>query len=174
MTSQNRDAAELLKSGYRFAYALTHDAARAEDLIQEAWLAVLATGGPWSSPYFFRVIKNRFIDEGRRQKRMVFEGLSEDLAQDGAEKAEEWENGALELSHGCLEGALAKLRPEERAVLFLNAVEAMTASRIAELLDWPRGTVLSLMHRARRRLRVLLTPSAEKSHERQGVARTSC
>ena len=45
------------------------------------------------------------------------------------------------------------LRTEERAVLVLSAVEGYTAREIGEMLDAPRGTVLSLMHRTRVKLR---------------------
>ena len=55
-----------------------------------------------------------------------------------------------------LEDALGELRPNERAALYLSAVEGYTAREIGELLDMPRGTVLSLMHRGRNRLRRLL------------------
>ena len=41
-------------------------------------------------------------------------------------------------------------------VLFLAAVEEYTAQQIAELLEWPRGTVLSMLHRTRRKLRETL------------------
>ena len=52
-----------------------------------------------------------------------------------------------------MESALGRLRPEERAVLYLAAVENYTARQIGELLGWPRGSVLSLLHRARSKLR---------------------
>lgn len=43
-------------------------------------------------------------------------------------------------------------------VLLLSAVEGYTAREIGEMLDLPRGTVLSLMHRARTKLRRWLDP----------------
>jgi RNA polymerase sigma-70 factor (ECF subfamily) len=47
---------------------------------------------------------------------------------------------------------LSELRPEEREALFLHEVEGYTASEISRMTGQPRGTVLSLMHRARERL----------------------
>ena len=55
-----------------------------------------------------------------------------------------------------LESALAELKPLERSALYLNVVEGYTAREIGDLLDLPRGTVLSLMYRGRQRLRGLL------------------
>ena len=57
--------------------------------------------------------------------------------------------------------ALGLLRPVERAVMLLSAVEGYTAREIGELLDAPRGTVLSLMHRTRAKIRRWLTESLE-------------
>ena len=52
-----------------------------------------------------------------------------------------------------LEKPLSRLREEEREALFLNVVEGYTAQEIAKLTDRPRNTVLSLIHRARFKLR---------------------
>ncbi len=57
---------------------------------------------------------------------------------------------------GELEWALATLRPVEREPLFLSAVEGFTAREIGELTDRPRGTVLSLIHRAKGKMRAAL------------------
>ena len=53
----------------------------------------------------------------------------------------------------------------ERAVLVLSALEGYTAREIGELLDAPRGTILSLMHRTRAKLRRWLQddPDQERS-----------
>ncbi len=56
-------------------------------------------------------------------------------------------------ANGSLDSALGRLRPEERAVLYLSAVEGFTAKQIGELLDWPRGTVLSMLHRSKNKIR---------------------
>lgn len=148
---------ELLQRGYRFAYALTHDAWRADDLFQDAWLAVLKARGPWTTPYLFAAIRNRFIDHCRRDVLASFEPLADEaeFARDpdatacGAADsglAQAWENVQLA-------PALARLRPEERAILFLSATEGLSAQQIADLLDWPRSTVLSMNSRACAKLR---------------------
>jgi DNA-directed RNA polymerase specialized sigma24 family protein len=57
---------------------------------------------------------------------------------------------------GQLLAALAQLRDEEREALFLCAVEGWTAQEVSDRTGQPRGTVLSLIHRGRIRLRELL------------------
>lgn len=49
--------------------------------------------------------------------------------------------------------ALNNLRSQEREALFLTAVEGYTAQEIADLTHQPRGTVLSLVHRAKQKIR---------------------
>jgi RNA polymerase sigma-70 factor (ECF subfamily) len=45
--------------------------------------------------------------------------------------------------------ALADLEPEQRAVLVLRDLEALSEAEVAELLDLPEGTVKSRLHRSR-------------------------
>lgn len=144
---------ELVQRGYRFALSLTHSAQRAEELVQDAWFSVLRARGPWSRGYLFSAIRSRFIDDCRRRKIVVFEPLPEDTAHSGNGAEDEPIDEGLFAGNGALDAALGKLKPEERTVLFLAAVEEYTAQQIAELLAWPRGTVLSMLHRTRRKLR---------------------
>ena len=62
------DLDELLQRGYRFAFSLTHERTKAEDLVQDAWLAILKTKAPHTPAYLFTTIRNRFIDQWRRSK----------------------------------------------------------------------------------------------------------
>ncbi|MGD2109432.1 MAG: RNA polymerase sigma factor [Phycisphaerae bacterium] len=149
-----RHLGELVNRGYRFALSLTHNAVRAEDLTQDAWFAVLRRRGPWNREYLFKTIRNRFIDQHRRDKRVEVEPLVDDAASDAAPEPPDWntEQG-LAVSNGVFDEVLGRLSADERAVLYLAAVEDYTAQQIADLLDRPRGTVLSMIHRARTKLR---------------------
>jgi len=60
------------------------------------------------------------------------------------------------------------LRETEREVLFLSVVEGYTADEIAKLTGSTRGTVLSLIHRSRLKLRNVMaednvTPFAKRA-----------
>lgn len=144
---------DLAQRGFRFAVSLTGEATRAEDLLQDSWFALLKANGPWNAGYLFRTIRNRFVDEFRREARM--ETVPLEAASDvGEEIAPDfWSGVDLASANGEVEAVMSRLRPEERAVLYLAAVEDYTAQRIGDLLEWPRGTVLSMLHRAREKLR---------------------
>ena len=148
---------ELLRRGYRFALSLTHNHSRAEELVQDAWYSVLRANGPWSRTYLFSAIRSRFVDECRRRNLVGFESLRDGFepTDDDNDARPEVDEGLI-AANGSLDAALGQLRPEERSVLFLTAVEGFTAQQVAEMLDWPRGTVLSMKLRARRKLRTTL------------------
>lgn len=145
---------ELLDAGYRYALSLTHDVTEAEDLVQDASLALLASGTSWERSYFFATVRNRFIDRYRRSRKVLFLALEgDDGSADPADFT--WESPDV-LETGLLKQALERLRTEEREALFLAVVEGYTAEEIGRLTDRPRGTILSLLHRAKKKLRGLL------------------
>ncbi len=151
------DLHDLVQRGYRFALALTHDQTQAEDLVQDAWLGVLRVGGSWSAPYLFTTIRNRFIDQCRRNRLVAFEPITESHDHLATESTDVWPaESPFDIETGELAAALERLSPVARAAIYLSAVEGYTAREIAELLGKPRGTILSAMHRGRAQLRKLL------------------
>ncbi|PYQ47806.1 MAG: hypothetical protein DMF59_17890 [Acidobacteria bacterium] len=142
----------LLIGGYRYAFSLTHDAAEAEDLVQDACLAMLSSGAPWDRAYFYATIRNRFIDRYRRNRRVLFVALEQEQEQISDLN---WDSPDV-LRDGRLHRALGTLNPAERETLFLAVVEGYTAEEIATLTARPRGTILSLLFRTKKKLRELL------------------
>jgi RNA polymerase sigma-70 factor (ECF subfamily) len=150
----------LLERSYRYAFSLAHDAMEAEDLLQDACLSILASGGPWEQAYVFTTIRNRFIDRYRRNRKILFLSLDhEQHSSDGEHADLNWDVPDV-LQSGQLARALGALRPEEREALFLAVVEGYTAEEIAELTARPRGTILSLLYRTKAKLRDLLRESS--------------
>lgn len=161
MAGSTSDVGDLVRRGYRFALSLTHDTNRAEDLVQDAWFSVLRAQGPWSRAYLFRAVRSRFIDECRRNGRVSMEPLSGHEEHECDSESEDWSNDRqVFIANGEFKRLLGELRAEERAVLYLSAIENYTAQQISDLLDWPRGTVLSLLHRTRGKLRERLKPES--------------
>ena len=146
----------LLERAYRYAFSLAHDAIEAEDLLQDACLSILASGGSWEQGYVFTTIRNRFIDRYRRNRKILFLSIDHEEQVSAADPAHlNWD--ALDvLQNGHLSRALGSLRAEEREALFLAVVEGYTAEEIAMLTARPRGTILSLLYRAKAKLRDLL------------------
>lgn len=165
MADQQVDLGDLVQRGYRFALSLTHDAARAEDLVQDAWHSLLKANGTWTRPYLFAAVKSRFIDQCRRDGRVVFEALDESSAEMNRQvngDASAHGGDHLVSVNGQFGLALDALRPEERGTLYLSAVEGASATEIAEMLGLPRGTVLSLMHRGKAKLRKAILRESDK------------
>jgi RNA polymerase sigma-70 factor, ECF subfamily len=130
---------------YRAAYLVVHDAAAAEDIAQESFLAAVRTlerfdrrrpFGPW----LHRIVVNRAIDWSRARalRREVGDAP---LASAAAVPAPDNPHARS------LAGALAELSPEHRAVIVLRHLLEYTPGEIAELLDLPRGTVNSRLRR---------------------------
>ena len=154
VSSPEPTTAELLQAGYRFALSLVHDPSRAEDLLQDAWVSVLKAGGPRVVPYLITAVRTRYVDQYRRAVIVPTESL--DFKPHLADEIDSrfWcEPCHAAAMRPALERAMELLRPEERAVMLLSAVEGYTAREIGELLGAPRGTVLSLMHRTRAKMR---------------------
>jgi RNA polymerase sigma-70 factor (ECF subfamily) len=145
---------EHIESCYRYALSLTRDPAAAEDLVQDAWVAVMKSRKPQSTPYMLRVIRNRFIDLRRHDSRWRIEAFEEgSLPEPGEEDVDP-------VDRVDLERALSSLGDWERSALYMNTVEGRTAAEIADATGRPRGTVLSQLHRTRQKLRFALAGAA--------------
>ena len=128
---------------YRAAYLVVHDAAAAEDIAQESFLAAVRVldrfdGRRPFGPWLHRIVVNRAIDWSRARALRGEVGLADSLP------AEPGEPAALDA--GLVRG-LASLSPEHRAVIVLRHLLGYTPGEIAELLDLPRGTVNSRLRR---------------------------
>ena len=152
---------------YRLAWRLTGAKDQAEDLFQE--LLIKAFGklddlvdidepGPWLS----RMMYNLFIDERRRFARRRMHTVEEgEMSGDGLAGLAGADN--LELHHEqyerikALDSALQQLSDEHRLIVLLHDTEGYKLTEIEALTGTPIGTVKSRLHRARARLREILT-----------------
>ncbi|MGI9223680.1 MAG: RNA polymerase sigma factor [Woeseiaceae bacterium] len=152
---------------YRLAWRLTGSKAEAEDLFQE--LLIKAFGmldqivkieepGSW----LCRVMYNLFVDQHRRFTRQRMHLVDEghlpgqgiaDLAGDLDPVAD---NERIE-KFRVLDAALAQLSEEQRIIVLLHDTEGYKLTEIEELTGTPVGTIKSRLHRARARLRQILS-----------------
>ena len=136
-----------MQSGYRYALSLTHQSHDAEDLVQEAWLNLCRRYGVASSrAALYTAIRNLFIDRCRRNRVIAFDSVDEVV--DPIAAPAEMPPGTA----GDVAVLLAQLRPGEREAVYLHYIEGHTAEEIGTLTKQPRGTVLSLLHRALKKL----------------------
>lgn len=131
---------------HRAALLVVGDAAAAEDIAQEAFLAAVRALDRFDrrrpfGPWLHRIVVNRSIDWARARS------LRRELAPDDVPEPEAAEREQFRLS-----GALAELGPEHRAVIVLRYLFEYTPGEIAELLALPRGTVNSRLRRGLDRL----------------------
>lgn len=131
-------------TAHRAAYLVVHDAAAAEDIAQEAFLAAIRNLDRFDrrrpfGPWLHRIVVNRAIDWARMR---ALRGESGDAALAAAAPPER-----PELDDRVLR-AIRSLSPEHRAVIVLRHLLEYTPGEIARLLDLPRGTVNSRLRRA--------------------------
>jgi RNA polymerase sigma-70 factor (ECF subfamily) len=127
---------------YRAAYLVTHDAAAAEDIAQESFLAAIRALDSFDrrkafGPWLHRIVVNRAIDWTRARRLRSEVELSETIS--GASAAAAPGDDAL--------AALARLAPEHRAVVVMRYLLEFTPGEIADELGLPRGTVNSRLRR---------------------------
>ena len=133
---------------YRAAYLVVHDAAGAEDVAQEAFIAAVRaldrfdSGRPFG-PWLHRIVVNRAIDWARARSLRREVGTGEAIADVASE---ERADPAAPLPEDVV-SALASLSPEHRAVVVLRYVLEYTPGEIARMLELPRGTVNSRLRR---------------------------
>lgn len=99
--------------------------------------------------YAIRVIRNTFIDEVRRNKQREAELFDETL------HTVDYDVASLEkimIDRSGLEAIWPALSLIEREILFLWAVEGYSTTEIADHLEKPRNSILSIIHRMRKRL----------------------
>jgi RNA polymerase sigma-70 factor (ECF subfamily) len=141
---------------HRAAYLVVHDAAAAEDIAQEAFLAAIRSldrfdrrrpFGPWLN----RIVVNRAIDWARA--RSLRKEAAVELDTDAAAVSD---MGASDVSSSVYSddvvAALKQLSPEHRAVVVLRYLLDYTPGEIAKALGLPRGTVNSRLRRGLDRL----------------------
>jgi RNA polymerase sigma-70 factor, ECF subfamily len=144
---------------WRYAYRLTGDSARAEDVVQETLLRawqhpeVIDDSERSARAWLFTVARNMVIDD-RRSARFRNEVSSPDGSGTSGPAGRDDINWALD--RALVADAMAQLSAEHRAVVRRSYYYGWTTSQIADDLGIAEGTVKSRLHYALRALRQAL------------------
>jgi RNA polymerase sigma-70 factor, ECF subfamily len=141
---------------YRAALLVVGDAAAAEDIAQESFLAAVRSLDRFDrrrpfGPWLHRIVVNRAIDFARARR--LRRAIDLERADEPSVSDRELDARAEEIA-----AALSSLGPEQRAVIVLRYLLEYTPGEIAELLGLPRGTVNSRLRRGLDRLEEGLEP----------------
>lgn len=149
---------------YTVVRRLAGDDHLAEDLSQEAWVRAfeklhLFRGEASFGTWMYRLATNVALNRLRRQARRSEVEAGAELAA----PARPPDDGIL--TRRALGLALDRLPPGYRQVLVLHDVEGWTHEEIAQELEVSMGTSKSQLHKARARMRDLLTSATRRSEE---------
>jgi RNA polymerase sigma-70 factor (ECF subfamily) len=140
---------------HRFLVTMLGDPEMAADCSQDTFVRAyqqLERGQPVTGAWLYKVARNRALDELRRR---------------GRRRRHEGElHGAVASGPGfsvMTKEALARLSPDDRAILSLLAVDGFSVSEIAEMLGIKPSTTSMRIARARERLRRLLGEDDEST-----------
>ena len=142
-----------LDTVYRLAYARTRSRQDAEDVCQEVMLKLCRSADKIESEahlkhWLIRVTVNECANLFRSPWRKHILPLEEGMLR---------ETGDTPAPNDRLDAALQKLKPNQRTVIHLFYYEDMSTEEIARALDVRPTAVRERLHRARKKLKQLLT-----------------
>jgi len=167
---------------WRVALSLTRNRADAEDLVQEsllrAYRAIDGFDGRYPRAWLLTILRNTERNRHRRRRPELLKEPEIAEERGPATEADAVERRAEDREFdAAVTAALEQLPDNFRRVVELVDVDGLTYQEAADVLDVPLGTIMSRLHRARRRIRDLLVPAGfgpgvpdEGGAEHTGVA----
>ncbi len=151
---------------YDAALRLTGQPAAAQDLTQETMLRALrsfATFKPGTNckAWLLRIQYNLFCTQYRKDRRLPLvwlDATDEPSVEPASFEPGPEEQAVRQIDRENVRRAIARLPQEFRTAVTLVDIHGLSCAEAAEVMGVPRGTILSRLHRARRRLEGLLTP----------------
>ncbi len=152
---------------YRFAWKMVRNSDAAWDVTQQAFMRVFHNLHNFRqdclfSTWFRRILFNLAIDYWRSLRRRTELEYQDEISSES--QMAEGHNGLCyrplspektarrkEVMQ-VLEQAMDTLSMEHRTAIYLREIEGLSYEEIAEVMDCPRGTVMSRLHHARKKL----------------------
>jgi RNA polymerase sigma-70 factor, ECF subfamily len=158
---------ELFRLHRRLVYGLslrmTQDVSEAEDITQEVFVLLLRKVGGYRgeanfTTWLHRLTVNQVLMRFRRTKARREDALEDEEGQPSHESRSAAPPRSTQLiDRITLEGAIAQLPPGYRAAFILHDIEGYDHEEVARLLGCAVGTSKSQLHKARTKLRKILT-----------------
>lgn len=150
------------KTAYRIALGLVGNRDDAYDISQEAFLRVYKSANTYDNtqpflPWFYRIISNLsktwLVKRSKRENKMVDVDDASYLLVDSSNPEEalvQKETAAQ------IRSALLQLEYEDREIITLQHFRNMSYDEIADMLEIPKGTVMSRLYYARKKLATIM------------------
>ena len=148
----------------RFAYSLTGDLDRADDLVQETCVRALTAKGQWQAgtrldSWMYRIAQNSWFDQTRARKvrgeTVDIDAAAEIAGIDGRDVIEHRQ------TLSAVSSKLAELPRDQQLLVGLVCLDGLSYKEAAAALDLPIGTVMSRLARARAALAQALQPDTQ-------------
>lgn len=161
----------------RYIRYLIHDAAEADDLVQETLVrahrqrSTLRDTAALAS-WLYQIATHISIDRMRQRARTVQQQVDapvEDLPIADHDRPSPLTVVQQNEMSECVQRYIANLSDAYRAVLLLHDADGLTAEEIAQLLRLPLTTVKMRLHRARRKLQTTLKDACAFGRDERGV-----
>jgi RNA polymerase sigma-70 factor (ECF subfamily) len=143
---------------YGFAFSITGARADAEDLVQETYLRAYRkfdqfAFGTSCKAWLFKIMRNIAIDQIRKKDPLLATG-NETYLDDTVCPHVSADRLPCTID---IKRAFRQLPSKYRIMVLLKDIEGFTYKEIAEILNFPIGTVMSRLYRARKALKSILS-----------------
>lgn len=141
----------------RVAGSLTAQPADAHDLVQEtllrAWRSFDSFDGRHPRAWLLTIMRNANRNSARKNTPYPVDPTAIIGGRRDPEVPSAEATATETLFDSAVESAMALLKPEARRLLLLVDVDGLTYAETAAVLGIPEGTVMSRLHRARKKIR---------------------
>ncbi len=168
LSSRQRKLCKRLEDGrgrlFRMAYAWSHNADVADEVVQEAMIKALNNVDKIKNiqtldGWLFRILSNCFIDYCRKQRDEVEIDDTVLIEQNTPESITSQDEML-----SAVRFAIACLPYKHRQVLTLVDIENFSYAEVAEIVGVPQGTIMSRLNRARQSLKQKLDEPAHDNN----------